>query len=65
MSGNRKYGYARGNRGGFKPQPWQCTGCGKDHPGARMRNRALDGHDYCDRTYEAARARGAATDQDT
>lgn len=55
MSGNRKHGFARGNRGGFKPQPWHCDGCGKDHAARTMRNRALDGKDYCDRTYLAGR----------
>ncbi|MCX6995785.1 MAG: hypothetical protein NTV49_01550 [Kiritimatiellaeota bacterium] len=53
MPGNRKHGFRRGNRGGFKPQPMFCHGCGTLHrPGTDM-TQALDGKNYCDRTYFA------------
>ena len=53
MAGNRKHGFRRGNCGGFKPQPMFCHGCGRLHrPGTDM-TQALDGKDYCDRTYFA------------
>jgi hypothetical protein len=51
MSGNRKHGFLRGNRGGFKPVPWFCDGCHKFHPGRRMRKGTLDGRSLCDRRY--------------
>lgn len=51
MSGNRKFGFARGNRGGFKPQPWWCAACDKLHAGTRFRNGTLDGRSLCDRAY--------------
>ena len=53
MPGNRKHGFRRGNRGGFKRQPMFCHGCNKLHrPGTDM-TQALDGRDYCDRKYGA------------
>jgi hypothetical protein len=30
MAGNRKYGFRRGNGGGFSNK-WFCSGCGKTH----------------------------------
>ena len=51
MAGNRKHGFRRGNRGGFKPQPMFCHGCGRLHrPGTDM-TQALDVKTYSDRTY--------------
>jgi hypothetical protein len=47
--GNRKYGFRRGNGGGFKAQPWFCDGCQKQHPGNTPRNGTLDGRSLCDR----------------
>jgi hypothetical protein len=55
MGGNRKFGFLRGNRGGFRPRPWKCHGCNRMHPGRTMRTQALNGLDYCERTYYAAR----------
>jgi hypothetical protein len=51
MGGNRKHGFMRGNRGGFKPVSWYCDGCGKFHAGTRSRNGTLDGRSLCDRLY--------------
>lgn len=47
MGGNRKYGFMRGNRGGFKPAPWFCDGCQRLHPGSKDRNGQLDGRSLC------------------
>ena len=57
MAGNRKHGFRRGNRGGFKPPPIYCHGCGKFHAPRTDMTQALDGKKYCDRTYFALRAR--------
>ncbi len=51
MGGNRKHGYRRGNRGGFKGEPWFCDGCKKLHVYTRFRNGTLDGCSLCDRRY--------------
>jgi len=57
MAGNRKHGFRRGNRGGFKPRQMFCHGCGRLHrPGTDM-TQTLDGKNYCDRTYFAQRDR--------
>ena len=53
MSGNRKFGFRRGNGGGFKPQPWFCSGCSKLHRGSQERNGTLDGRTLCDSKYNA------------
>ena len=55
MAGNRKHGFRRGNRGGFKPQPVYCHGCGRLHPPRTDMTQALDGKNYCNRTYFPAR----------
>ena len=65
MGGNRKHGFRRGNRGGFKPQPMWCHGCGKFHKPRTDMTRALDGNDYCNRTYLAARERIADDEKPT
>ena len=57
MGGNRKHGFRRGNRGGFKPQPVYCYGCGKLHRPRTDMIEDLDGKTYCDRTFFALRAR--------
>jgi len=62
MAGNRQHGYLRGNRGGFKGQPWFCDGCQKLHPFRQDRNETLDGRSLCDRQDQkemAARAKAA------
>jgi len=51
MGGNRKHGFRRGNRGGFKPSPWFCDACQKLHEARRSRNGTLDGRSLCDRGY--------------
>jgi len=51
MGGNRRHGYARGNGGGAKPEPWFCDACQKQHAGRRSRNGTLDGRSLCDRAY--------------
>ena len=51
MGGNRKYGYRRSNRGGFRGEPWFCHGCNRLHPYSRFRNGTLDGRSLCDRSY--------------
>jgi hypothetical protein len=50
MGGNRKHGYARGNRGGFRGSPWFCEGCQKEHPYRRERN-GYNGKSWCDMTF--------------
>ena len=51
MGGNRKHGYARGNRNGRNgrtyPDPWQCEGCGRVHHGRVFRTE-IDGLSYCE-----------------
>jgi hypothetical protein len=49
VAGNRKHGYRRGNRGGFKGQPWFCHGCQKFHPPSQERNGTLDGRSLCNK----------------
>jgi hypothetical protein len=33
--------------------PWFCSGCQATHPYSRTRTKALNGNDYCERTYYA------------
>ena len=47
MGGNRKHGYRRGNRGGFKGEPWFCHVCQRLHPYSQERNGTLDGRSLC------------------
>lgn len=51
MAGNKKYGFLRGNKGGFKPERWMCHGCGKFHEANRSKNGTLDGRTLCDKEY--------------
>ena len=48
MAGNRKHGYLRGNRGGFRPEPWRCDGCSCLRSGTHTKNGTLDGKFLCD-----------------
>jgi hypothetical protein len=63
MAGNRRHGFLRGNangrNGSSTPAPWHCAGCGRLH-GGRVTRTGLAGHDYCDRTYLALKARQVA-----
>jgi hypothetical protein len=62
MAGNRKHGYLRGNRGGFRGEPWFCHGCQKLHPYRQERNGTLDGRWLCnkrDREEMAERSKAA------
>jgi hypothetical protein len=40
----------RGNKGGFKPQPWFCAGCQKMHSGTKEKNGTTD-RIVCERVY--------------
>lgn len=55
MGGNRKHGYMSGNRAGRNgvgmPKKWYCHGCEREHGPAVLRNKMLDGFDYCDKEY--------------
>jgi len=54
MAGNRKHGFMRGNaagRNGSGNEQWFCHGCQKKHAARTMRNKMLDGFDYCDKMY--------------
>jgi len=57
MGGNRKNGFRSGNRGGFKPERIFCHGCGKLHRPRTDMVQALDGNNYCNRTYFEFRKR--------
>lgn len=52
MGGNRKHGYARGNRSGRNsttyPPPWYCIGCERTH-GSKVFRNVIHGENYCDR----------------
>lgn len=51
MGGNRKHGFLRGNRGGFKLEKMYCDGCRKSHRAGTDMTRDLLGRNFCDRTY--------------
>lgn len=55
MGGNRKHGFRSGSHAGRNgarmPKKWYCHGCQKEHGAGVVRNRMLDGYDYCDTQY--------------
>jgi hypothetical protein len=40
----------------YRPVAWACAGCGKPHAGKTERNIALDGKNYCNRTFYQLKA---------